>query len=72
MHKLESLLLDNETQKIHLHVEIQTDQPVPARRLNLVMINKKKKRWGGGHLPSCVLCRLGGPQSEYQRKQKVR
>ena len=64
MHKPESVL-ENETHKIFWDFEIQTDHLIAARRLNLVIVNKKKE-----HLPNSVFCRPSGPQSENQRKQK--
>ena len=41
-HKPESVL-ENETHKILLDFEIQTDHLIPARRPDLVLINKKKR-----------------------------
>ena len=43
MHKSESVL-SNETHKIIWDFEIKTDHPIPARRPDLVLINKKKKK----------------------------
>ena len=42
MHKPESVL-ENETHKILWDFEIQTDHLIPARRPDLVLINKKKR-----------------------------
>ena len=42
MHKLESIL-ENETSKSVWDSEIQTDQPILARRPDPVFINKKKR-----------------------------
>ena len=42
MHKPESVL-ENETHKILWDFEIQTDHQIPARRPDLVMINKKER-----------------------------
>ena len=42
MHKPESVL-ENETHKILWDYEIQTDHLIPARRPDLVLINKKKR-----------------------------
>ena len=66
MHKPESIL-ENETQQIHWGFEIQTDHLIPARRPDLVMINKKKE-----HLPNSGLYRPGGSLSKNQRKRKER
>ena len=41
-HKPKSVL-GSETHNIHCSFEIQTDHPIPARRPDLVLINKKKK-----------------------------
>ena len=35
------LVLENETNKTHWDFEIQTDHPIPARRPDIVLINKK-------------------------------
>ena len=43
MHNLESVL-ENETHKVLLNFEAQTDQLIPARRPYQVIINKKKKK----------------------------
>ena len=42
MHKPESVL-ENETHKILLDFEIQTDHIIPARRSDLVIVKKKKE-----------------------------
>ena len=42
MHKLESVL-ENEKQKILRDFEIQTDHLIPARRPDIVLINKEKE-----------------------------
>ena len=36
-------ILENETHKIHWDSEIQTDHRIPARRLDLVIIDRKKR-----------------------------
>ena len=43
MNKPESVL-ENETEKILVDFEIQTDHQIPARQLDLVIVKKKKKR----------------------------
>ena len=43
MHKTESIL-DNESHKILWGFEIQTDHLIPVRRLNIVLMNKKKNQ----------------------------
>ena len=54
-----------ERNKILWDFEIQTDHLIPARILDLMIINKK-------NLPSCELCHLGEQQKENQRKRKER
>ena len=43
MHKPKSVL-ENETHKIRWDIEIKTDPIIPARRPDLVFINKKFKK----------------------------
>ena len=43
MHKLE-FILENETHKIFMEFEIQTDHLISARRPDLMIVKKKKKR----------------------------
>ena len=47
----EIIVLENETSKILWDFEIQTNQQIPARRPDLLIINKKKE-----NLPNCGLC----------------
>ena len=63
--KLESVL-EIETHKIICYFEIQMDHQIQARRLDLVLTDKKKKNlsYNGFYLPS-------RPQCEGGRKQKV-
>ena len=61
-HKLE-LALEDETFKILLYFEIQTDHRVPATRLELVLINKKKK--------TCQLMDLAVPACEKKAKSLI-
>ena len=63
MHKPESVQ-ENETHEILLDFEKRTDHLISARRPNLELINKKKKK--KDNLPS------SGPQSENRRKRKER
>ena len=37
--------MENETHKILWDFEIQTDHQILARRSDLVIVNKKKKKW---------------------------
>ena len=46
--------------------EIQMNYRFLARRPDLMIVNKKKRR----NLLNCELCHPSGPQSENQRKQK--
>ncbi len=48
-------------------IEIQTDHLIPARRLDLAIIKKKKEK-----LPTGELCRPGELQRENQRKTNTR
>ena len=47
MHKPESVI-ENETHKILWDFEIKTDHLIPARRPDLVLINKKRKNVSTG------------------------
>ena len=57
---------ENETHKIILDSKIQIDDLMPARKPDLIIVNKYE------NLPKSGLCRPGGPQSENQRKWKER
>ena len=57
---------ENETHKLLCDCEIQTDHIIPARRPDLVIVNKKKE------LPNSGLYRSGRPQNELKRKWKDR
>ena len=59
-------VLEYDTRKIIWDFKIQTDHLIPARRPDLVIVNKKE------NLSSSGLCCPGGPQSENQRKWKER
>ena len=50
--------------KILWDSEIHIDPSIPARRSDLVLINKKKKK----NLSSCEFCLSNGHQSENKRK----
>ena len=63
MHKPESIL-ENKTHKFLWDFDVQTDYLIPARKLDLVIINKK------GNLLNCGICHPTEPLSENQRKQK--
>ena len=64
IHKPESVL-ENETHKILSDFEIQTDHSILARRLDLVLIKKKK-------LSSGRFCCFSALWSKYERKRKDR
>ena len=49
-----------------LENDIQTDHLIPARRPDLIIINKKKKE----NLQNCRLCSPGSPQSWTERMWK--
>ena len=63
MHKPESVR-EKETQKILC--DLETDHIIPARRLDLVLINKKE------NLPSRKFCRSSGWQRKNKSKRKDR
>ena len=69
MHK-PIFVLENETRKLHWVFEIQTDHLISARRLDLIIVNKKKKKKGKENLLNCELCCPGWPQSKIERKRK--
>ena len=67
MHKAESVL---KMRRINLcHVETQTDQLIPAKRSDQVIINEKKRKQ---KLPNSGYCRPCGSLCENQRKQRKR
>ena len=53
---------ENDLHKLLWDFNIQTDHLIPARRPNLIIINKKKKK---ENLQNCC---LGGPQNESEGK----
>ena len=62
---------ENETQKLLLDFEIETEYQILARRPDLVIINnnnKKKKE----NLLNIGLCCPGWPRNKIKRKQKER
>ena len=64
MHKPESIR-ENKTHKIFWDFEIQMDHLIPARRLDQVLINKRKRTYR-------QFCCSGRSQSENERKGKDR
>ena len=66
MHNLESAQ-ENETHKFLSNFEIQTDHIISARRLDLLIVDKKKE-----NQPNCGHCRSGWPQDKIDRKLKER
>ena len=60
--------LENETHKIHWDFEMQTVHLISARQLDLVEVNKNKRK----NLSTSGLCRSGWPQSKTERKRKER
>ena len=52
-------VLENDTHKLLWDFNIQTDHLIPARRPDLIIINKKKE-----NLQNCRLCYPGGPQNK--------
>ena len=65
MHQPESIW-EKEMHKILWDFEIQTDHLISTKRLDLVVVNKKKKE----NLPNSGVCHPRGSQSENQRKRK--
>ena len=68
MNKLKSVL-ENDMHEILWNFELQTDHFIPARRVNVVIIEEKKRKEkknmaSNGFYPS------GGPQSRNKRKGK--
>ena len=66
MHNQESLL-ENKTHKLFCDFEIQTDHQISARRLDHIIINKKKKK---ENLQNCGLWCPSEPHSEIERMWK--
>ena len=65
MHNPESVL-ENERRNVCQDFKIQTYHLIPARRPDLVIVNKKE------NLSNCGLCRPSRPQSKTKRKRKER
>ena len=57
-------VLENDSHKLLWDFNIQTDQLIPARRPDLIIINKKE------NLQNCRFCCLGGPQNKSEGKGK--
>ena len=55
---------ENDSHKLQWDFNIQTDQLIPARRPDLIIINKKKEE----NLQKCRLCCPGGPQNKSEGK----
>ena len=58
-------VLESDTHKLLWDFNIQTDHLIPARRPDLIIINKKKE-----NLQNCRLCCSGGPQNKSEVKWK--
>ena len=52
-------VLEKDMHKLLWDFNIQTDHLIPARRPDLIIINKKKE-----NLQNCQLCNPGGPQNK--------
>ena len=59
-------VLENATHKLLWDFNIQTDHLIPARRPDLIIINKKKKE----NLQNSRLCCPGWPQNKTERMWK--
>ena len=57
----------NDSHKLLWDFNIQTDNLIPVRRPNLIIINQKKE-----NLQNCRLCCPGGPQNKSEGKWKER
>ena len=55
-------VLENDSHKLLWDFNIQTDHLIPTRRLDLIIINKKKE-----NQQNCRLCGPGGPQNKTER-----
>ena len=58
----------NEMPKVLWDFEIQTNPLISARRLDLVIVKRRKK----DNQPNSRLCRSGGPRGETEGKRKER
>ena len=56
-------VLENATHKLLWDFNIQTDQLIPARKPDLIIITQKKE-----NLQNCRLCCPGGPQNKSEGK----
>ena len=59
-----ALVLENDSHKLLWDFNIQTDHLIPARRPDLIIINKKKKK---ENLLNSRLCCPGRPQDKTER-----
>ena len=57
-------VLENDSHKLLWDFNIQTDHLIPARRPDLILINKKKKE----NQQNCRLCCLDGTQNKSEEK----
>ena len=67
MHNPESVQ-ENETHQLRQDFEIQTDHQISTRLLDLVIVNKKKKK---ENYPNCEICCASWTQSEIKRKRNI-
>ena len=63
-------VLENDTHKLLWDFDIYTDHQIPARRSDLIIINKKKKK--KENLQNCRLFCPGWPQNKTERMWKER
>ena len=59
-------VLENEAHKLLCDFEVKTDHLISARRLDLKITKRKRKK----NLQNCGLCCLSGPQSKIERMRK--
>ena len=62
-------VLENDTHKFLWDFDIKTDHPISARRTDLIIINKKKRK---ENQQNCRLCCPGWPQNKTERMWKER
>ena len=60
-------VLENDTHKLQWDFNMQIDHLIRARRPELIIINKKKKK---ENLQNCRLCCLGWPQNKTEIMRK--
>ena len=65
-----ALVLENDSYKLQWDFNIQTDHLIPARRPDLKIKFKKRKKEKEEDLQTCRLCCPDGPQNKSEGKWK--